>query len=138
MGSTIRVNDTLQITAEQGFPQVLSISNYLESPFTVSRFAGTAFSFQNKEGIRNFQQPPVQNFLVENHQGKHIYWGLITMLRVSHDYSANVTSGEYRLHTLYTLEQMKMAATLTGLASDLDYFSSKLYAPVSPDDAPNH
>lgn len=130
MGSTVRVNDTLQITAEQGFPRELAISEYLESPFPVSRFDGVVFSFQAKEGIRNFQQPPVQNFLVENHQGKHIYWGLITMLFVGHDYLANVTSGQYKLHTLYTLEQMKMAANLTGLASDLDYFSSELYSPV--------
>ena len=80
------------------------------------------FSFHDKEGVRNFQQPPVCNFLVENRDGKHIYWGLIAMLNVTHDYLANVTSGTYRIDTLYTPEQMKVAAKLIGLDEKLDYF----------------
>lgn len=126
MGSTIRVNDTLQITAAQGFPAELDILRQLESPLLATQFSETVFSFQGKDGIRNFQQDPVKNFLVENRAGKHIYWGLITMLTVSHDYLANTTSGVYKLHTLYTLEQMKLAAQITGLAPELDYFSSTL------------
>ena len=122
MGSTIRVNDTLQITAAQGFPAALDLARQLESPLSASHFRGQTFSFWDKEGVRNFQQPPVLNFLVENRSGKHLYWGLVTMLSVTHDYLANVTSGTYRIDTLYTPEQMRMAAKLTGLDERLDYF----------------
>lgn len=124
MGSTIRVNDTLQLTFDQGFPTELDIHRHLESPFSSLQFKNQVFSFRGKEGVRNFQQPPVQNFLVENRGGKHIYWGLITMLTVRHDYLGNVTSGQYQIHTLYTPEQMTMAARMTGIASELDYFAN--------------
>ena len=122
MGSTIRLNDTLQLTAAQGFPTELNLARQLESPRLASHFGGQVFSFRDKEGVRNFQQPPVLNFLVENRDGKHIYWGRIAMLNVTHDYLANVTSGRYEIHTLYTPEQMRMAAKLTGLDERLDYF----------------
>ena len=123
MGSTVRTNDTLQITAEQGFPAVLDIQQHLKEPFSTSQFEAQTFAFGGKEGIRNFQQPPIRNFLVENRDGRHIYWGLISMLKVSHDYLENVTSGQYQIYRLYTPEQMKVAASLVGLAEELDYFS---------------
>ena len=123
MGSTIRVNDTLQITPNQGFPIALDILQHLMFPLSASQFSGQVFSFWSKEGIRNFQQSPVQNFLVENREGKHIYWGLITMLSVTHDYLKNMTSGQYQIYTIYTHEQMKMAARMTGIDSQLDYFA---------------
>ena len=122
MSSTIRLNDTLQLTAAQGFPAELDLVRQLESPRSASNFGGQVLSFWDKEGVRNFQQPPVLNFLVENRDGKHIYWGLIAMLNVTHDYLANVTSGTYRIDTLYTPEQMKVAARLIGLDEKLDYF----------------
>ena len=122
MGSTIRVNDTLQITAAQGFPTELNLARQLESPRSASHFGGQVFSFRDKEGVRNFQQPPVLNFLVENRDGKHIYWGLITVLAVTHDYLANTTSGRYKIAMLYTPEQMNVAAKLIGLDEKLDYF----------------
>lgn len=122
MGSTLRINDTLQITAEQGFPIELDINAHLESPLSASQFGSRVFTFWGKDGVRNFQHPPVQNFLVENRGGQHIYWGLITMLSVTHDYLENVTSGRYRLHTLYTPEQMQRAAPMLGLDPALDYF----------------
>ncbi|MEM6431277.1 MAG: hypothetical protein AAF708_18710 [Deinococcota bacterium] len=133
MGSTLRVNDTLQITDAQGFPSELSIAQHIASPYIIEDFKETVFTFTDKDGIRNFQQPPVKNFLVQNYQGKHIYWGLIVMLEVHHDYLANTTSGRYKLASLYSLAQMKMAAAMTGLAADLDYFSSTLYLSSEPD-----
>lgn len=122
MGSTIRVNDTLQITREQGFPAQLDIDRHLDSPLVASHFDSALFAFHGKEGIRNFQQPPVRNFLVENRAGKHIYWGLITMVTITHDYFENVTAGEFKIYTIYTPRQMKMAAQMIGLADALDYF----------------
>ena len=125
MGSTIRINDTLQITAAQGFPAELDIRRHLKTPLTAAQFENHVFAFSGKEGVRNFQQPPVRNFLVENRRGKHVYWGLVTVLTVTHDYLANVTAGRYRIHTLYTPEQMEMAAKLTGLDKTLDYFGAE-------------
>ncbi|MEM7738083.1 MAG: hypothetical protein AAF267_20095 [Deinococcota bacterium] len=133
MGSTLRVNDTLQITDVQGFPSELSIMQHIASPYNIEEFGETVFTFQDKDGIRNFQQPPVKNFLVQNYQGKHIYWGLIMMLEVRHDYLANTTSGRYQLASLYSLIQMQMAAAMTGLATNLDYFSSTFYVASEPE-----
>ena len=123
MGSTIRTNDTLQITASQGFPAELDLERHRKSPLNGAQFENRAFSFRDKEEIRNFQQPPVKNFLVENRKGKHIYWGLITMLSVKHDYVGQVTAGQYQIHTLYSYDEMKIAARMLGLDPQLDYFS---------------
>ena len=122
MGSTVRANDTLQITVSQGFPAELDLEQHRQLPLNAAQFENRTFSFWGKEEIRNFQQPPVKNFLVENRQGKHIYWGLITMLSVNHDYVGKVTAGRYQIHTLYTYEQMKLAARMLGLDPQLDYF----------------
>ena len=124
MGSTVRINDTLQITPQQGFPNALNIEQHLRQPILASAFETTVFEFFDKDGIRSFQQPPTVNFLVENRAGRHIYWGLIRVESIAHDYLNNTTSGRYRLQSIYTPEQMKMAAAMTGLASDLDYFLS--------------
>jgi hypothetical protein len=35
MGSFIEINDTLQISKEQGFPNELEINKHLESPYTL-------------------------------------------------------------------------------------------------------
>ncbi len=102
MGSTVRTNDTLQITASQGFPAELDIKQHRKATLYAAQFENRTFSFWNQEEIRNFQQPPVKNFLVENREGKHIYRGLIVILTVKHDYVAKVTAGQYQLHTLYT------------------------------------
>lgn len=122
LGSTVRANDTLQIAASQGFPVELNIQQHQKSPLHAAQFADRTFPFWGKEEIRNFQQPPVKNFLVENCEGKHIYWGLIAMLIVEHDYMGKVTAGRYQIHMLYTYEQMKMAAQMLGLDPKLDYF----------------
>ena len=122
MGSTVRANDTLQITVSQGFPAELDLEQHRKSPLNAAQFENRTFSFWDKEEIRNFQQPPVKNFLVENRQGKHIYWGLITMLAVKHDYVGKVTAGRYQIHTLYTYEEIKLAARMLGLDPQLDYF----------------
>ena len=65
------------------------------------------------------------NFLVGNRDGKHIHWRLIRMLSVTHDRLANVTSGSYRIYTLYTPEQMKVAAKITCIDEELDYFRGR-------------
>jgi|LakMenEpi03Aug12_release.lakeMendotaPanAssembly.Ray.scaffolds.fasta_scaffold757700_1 hypothetical protein len=70
MGSKIEVNDTLQLTKEQGFPsELLNLAAHLKDPCTAEKLRGKAFSF-NKEDARLFHLDPVRVFLVENIAGK--------------------------------------------------------------------
>ncbi|TSC65280.1 MAG: Uncharacterized protein G01um101477_540 [Candidatus Doudnabacteria bacterium Gr01-1014_77] len=112
MGSIIVLNDTLQITKEQGFPLELDLEKHKLNPFKAEDFKGKIFEFKDKKGIRNYQQTPVRNFLVENREGKWIYWGLIHMLEINHDYSKLLTSGKFEIIYIYPPEDMQKAHDL--------------------------
>ena len=112
MGSYIEMNDTLQITKEQGFPQELNIENHLKNPYTAEQFADKVFEFHDKPNIRNYHMPPVRCFLVENINGKWLYWGLIHVLEVKHDYINKKTSGKYKIIYINKPEEMEMAHNL--------------------------
>lgn len=112
MGSYIEMNDTLQITKEQGFPEELNYKKHIKCPFTAEDFKDKIFEFQDKNNIRNYHMPPVRNFLVENINGKWLYWGLIHMLEVQHDYVHKKTSGKFKIVYINTPEEMKMAHRL--------------------------
>ena len=112
MGSFVEINDTLQITKEQGFPKELNLKQHLEKPFTAEQFEGQVFEFKNKPSIRNYQMPPVRNFLVENIDGKWLYWGQIHMLEVNHDYINRTTSGKFKIIYINKPEEMEMAHNL--------------------------
>ncbi len=122
MGTFIETNDTLQITKEQGFPAELDLDTHLKNPFTVKDFEGKIFAFKDKPNIRVYQQPPVRNFLVENRNDKWIYWGLIHMLEVNHDYGEKVTSGKFRIIYINTPEEMKVAHRITDRRPEADFF----------------
>lgn len=124
MGSTIEVNDTLQLTAEQGFPRELNVTKHLASPFTAEDFTDTVFSFSDKPGIRIYQSPPVRNFLVENRNGKWIYWGLVRILEITHDYTAKTTSGKFKILYLNSPEEMKKAHDLIDRNPRTNYFAT--------------
>jgi hypothetical protein len=109
MGSTFEANDTLQITAEQGFPAELDYSHHQTKPYVVQDFADRVFEFSNKDGIRVYHAPPVRNFLVENRNGKWIYWGLVHIIETHHDYLNKKTSGKFKIIYLYTPQEMAMA-----------------------------
>ena len=112
MGSYVEMNDTLQITKEQGFPVELNYKKHIENPFTAEDFKDKIFEFKDKNNIRNYHMPPVRNFLVENIDGKWLYWGLIHMLEVKHDYINKITSGKFKIVYINTPEEMKMAHRL--------------------------
>lgn len=122
MGSFIEINDTLQISKEQGFPSHLSLAKHLESPYSLHDLQSTVFSFSNKTGIRLYKMPPVRNFLVENLNGKWVYWGLVHILEVTHDCINKMTSGKYKIIYLYTPEEMKKAHELIDRNRDTSYF----------------
>ncbi len=113
MGSFIELNDTLQITKEQGFPEELDYEKHVKKPFTAKNFEGKEFSFSDKKDIRVYQQPPVRNLLVENVDGEWIYWGLIMITEIKHDYVKKMTSGKFEIVQLYTPDEMiKMKALI--------------------------
>ena len=110
MGSIVEINDTLQITKEQGFPVELDLQQHLQKAFTAEMFEGKVFEFRNKQGIRNYQAPPIRNFLAENRNGKWIYWGLIEVVETKH--SEGTTSGKFKITYLYTPDEMKIAHSI--------------------------
>jgi hypothetical protein len=123
MGTLIETNDTLQITKEQGFPLELDLDIHLKNQITADGFAERIFEFKDKPSIRIYQQPPVRNFLVENRNGKWIYWGLIHIVEVNHDYAKKVTSGKFRIIYINTPEEMRMAHAIIDRNPETDFFN---------------
>src|SRR4051812_11775990 len=113
MGTGIITNDTLQITKDQGFPAELDIEKHKQNPYTLEDFKDRVFEFQNKEGIRVYQAPPVRVFLAENVNNKWIYWGLVHVLETKFDMVNKVTSGKFKIIKIYTPEEMMQAFELT-------------------------
>ena len=122
MGSFVENNDTLQITAEQGFPAELDLKAHLEHPIALSAVEGKVFRFSGKPAIRNYHQPPVRVFYAQNIDNKWVYWGLVHILEVTHDYVAKTTSGSYKIIHLNTPEEMKQMFALTDGRPDFNYF----------------
>jgi hypothetical protein len=112
MGSFVEVNDTLQITKAQGFPKELDYEKHLKKPFTVADFNSREFSFTDKKEIRIYQQPPVTNLFVENIDGKWLFWGMVEITEIRHDYVKKVTSGKYRIIQIYSPSEMKQMEKL--------------------------
>ncbi len=81
------------------------------------------FEFHDKEKIRAYQQPPVRNFLVENLNGKWLYWGLCYITEVKHDYENGVTSGKYKIVRLNSPQEMQDHFRLTHIVNlEQNYF----------------
>ena len=123
MGSIIKLNDTLQLTAAQGFPKELKLARHLKKAYTAKDFAGKVFAFRDKSGIRVYHAPPVRNFLVENRKGKWIYWGLCEVLTVMHDNKKQTTSGTFRILYIYTPDEMKQAHALIDRNPKTQFFT---------------
>jgi hypothetical protein len=123
MGSTIIINDTLQISKDQGFPLELDIVQHLSQSYVLENVIEKVYSFKDKSTVRLYQQPPVRNFLVENINGKWVYWGLAHVLTVMHDYENKVTSGTFRIIYLNTPQEMRDAHHLIDQNQDTNYFS---------------
>jgi len=80
MGSFIELNDTLQLTAEQGFPtDVFNYEDHQKNPVTLEDVKGKIFSFKNKPKARIFQLDPVRVYFVQNIDGKWLFWGRIVI-----------------------------------------------------------
>lgn len=122
MGSYVENNDTLQINKEQGFPKELDWKQHIVKPYVAEQFKDKVFEFKNKPNIRNYHMPPVRNFLVENVNGKWIYWGLVHVLEVNHDYINKTTSGKFKIIYINSPEEMKIAHSIIDRNSET-YFN---------------
>jgi hypothetical protein len=122
MGSFFEINDTLQLTAEQGFPVELDLETHLITPYKAEDFEGKVFSFKDKPAIRLFQAPPVRVFFVENRDGKWIHWGQVHILSTTCDYVAKTTSGTYKITALYSHEEMKQISESVDRREEFNYF----------------
>lgn len=122
MGGFIEINDTLQITKEQGFPPELNLEQHLQKSYRAEDFKDRVFEFKNKSDIRVYKPVPVRNFLVENRDGKWIYWGLCHILEVIQDYVHKTTSGKFKIIYLYTPDEMKKAHELIDRNKETQFF----------------
>lgn len=123
MGSFIEINDTLRITKEQGFPAELDIEQHLKTPYTIEDVKDKIFEFTAKPKIRVYKIPPVRNFLAEDLSGKWIYWGLVFITEVHHDYEKQETYGKFKIVRLNTPDEMKEMFKLTHFNKpDENYF----------------
>ena len=57
MGSYIEINDTLQITKEQGFSKELDWKKHLKVPYTTEQFTVKKFKLKIKQIIVNKKLP---------------------------------------------------------------------------------
>ena len=108
MGSYIELNDTLQITTEQGFPKELDLKKHLKTPFTVDDFKGKVFSFSKPE-LRLFNVPPCRTLLVQNINGKWLCWGHCEVIEQTINSKEGLTSGKFVITKIYNPERMKIA-----------------------------
>lgn len=125
MGNFFEINDTLQITREQGFPAELDLEQHAKEPLKVENFKNQVFEFKDKPAIRIYKPAPDKNFLVENRNGKWIYWGLIHIIEVTHDYLRQTTSGKYKIICIYTPEEMRNVHNLTDRREDFRFFDNE-------------
>jgi len=104
MGSFVELNDTLQITREQGFPaDILNLEKHRKSPIKLASVP-SVFEFHDKPGARLYHQAPTRCFLVQNIGGKWIYWGKIVVIEQTikgESEETQTTSGKYRIIELY-------------------------------------
>ena len=101
MGSLIELNDTLQITTEQGFPAELDLEKHRKDPVKLEDVKDKIFEFHDKPKARVYHVPPTRNFLVHNIDGKWLYWGKILMIEQTINGEKQTTSGKYKIIEIY-------------------------------------
>lgn len=115
MGSSLELNDTLLLTETQGFPSsILDRSN----PGTLKDVADRIFEFKDKDGARVFHLEPVRVYLVENVDGKWIFWGkaFVVSQTIAKKLAANsdwkpgdwVTSGKFKIVDVFEPEYQRI------------------------------
>jgi len=104
MGSQIELNDTLQLTTEQGWPPELKLEQHLKKPFQAGDFVGRIFAFHDKPDPRLYHPAPIRVFLVHNINGKWLYWGHAQVIEQTIHSDTNTTSGKFIITKIYSPE----------------------------------
>ena len=55
--------------------------------------------------------------------GKWLYWELVHIIEVTHDYKNQMTSGKYIIQYIYIPEEMKSAQTIIDRDITTDYLT---------------
>ncbi len=132
MGSLVEINDTLQLTTEQGFPvHIFDLEKHQKTPITLKDVEGMVFEFKDKPSARIFQLDPVRVYYVHNVNGKWLFWGrvLIQSQHIQKLLSADgtwdgeswKTSGTYTLLNVYAPEYQH-TFTLNEAPDDRNYY----------------
>jgi len=112
MGSYIELNDTLQLTTEQGFPEELNLEKHLQKSLTAADFAGRVFSFHDKPNIRIFHLAPLRCFLVHNINGRWLYWGHCLIVEQTINALDKTTSGKFTIAKIYEPEHQRLMSRI--------------------------
>lgn len=64
----------------------------------------------------------MRNFFVQNVDGKWLYWGLVHILEIKHDYINGTTSGKYKIIHINSPEEMKIAHNIIDRNNETRYF----------------
>ena len=84
MGSFIEINDTLQLTTDQGFPaDIFDYESHRQKPVTLEDVRNRVFTFRDKPSARAFQLDPVRVYFVHNIGGKWLFWGHVLIQTVT-------------------------------------------------------
>ena len=139
MGSLLEINDTLQITTEEGFPERLfNLKRHRKNPITIDQVADKVFKFQGKKGPRFFHLDPVRVYWYHNIGNRWLAWGQIVIqeqtitrnpgythtgpINVS-DPAQWVTMGKYKVLKIYSPEYQE-EFTRNDLPPSLSYFGT--------------
>lgn len=115
MGTNVELNDTLLITEAQGFPaELLNRENHVLRPVAPKQLEGETFKFADKDGPRIFHLDPVRVYLVQNIDGKWLFWGkaFVVSQTIEKKLGPNgewkpgdwVTSGKYKIVEVFEPE----------------------------------
>lgn len=132
MGSLVEINDTLQLTTQQGFPaDILDLAKHQINPVNLDDVKDKIFSFKDKPSARIFQLDPVRVYYVHNIDGKWLFWGRIFIqtetIYKKVDVNCNwiegewLTSGTYKIIDIYDPEYQRKF-TLHEAPVDRNFF----------------
>lgn len=139
MGSMIEINDSLQLTTEQGFPaKLFDLERHRRKPITLADVKDRTFKFSGKVGPRFFHLDPVRVFWFHNIGGRWLAWGhvfiqsqgIIRNPGHAHVGPINVSDpGEWTTHGTYKVAEIydpnyQEAFTRNDLPSELSYFGA--------------
>ena len=106
MGSIIEINDTLKISKDRGFPKDLRLEDHVLDPESSNRFLNQESHFWNRDE-RLYHRKPTRVFLVEEINGKWLYWGHAIIMRLT--IGEGRTDGDYIITKIYNPAYQRLA-----------------------------